>query len=97
MATLLHHLVCWIETAVMTVINLAIVGIAAAMQAIFNALPAFPSITTPTLIQTGYAWIAYWFPIDWFFTNLVVFIAFAVAWWLISIPLRTVRAIPGSE
>jgi archaellum biogenesis protein FlaJ (TadC family) len=89
--------VCWIETGVMTVFNLVIVGVAAALQGIFDALPSFPSVTAPTEIQQGYNWISTWFPLSWFFTNLVAFILFAIAWWLISIPLRWGKAMPGSE
>jgi hypothetical protein len=94
---IVDQFVCWIETGVMTVINLAIFGVAAAINAIFVALPSFPSVTAPTEIQQGYDWISTWFPLDWFFTNLVIFIAFAIAWWLISIPLRWGKAISGSE
>jgi hypothetical protein len=95
--SIVDHLICWIETAVMTVLNLAIVGIAAGIQAVFDVLPSFPALTVPSVIVTGYAFIAYWFPMDWFLTNLVVFIALAITWFLISIPLRATRAIRGSE
>jgi hypothetical protein len=94
---IVDQFVCWIETGVMTVINLVILGLADAIQAMFNVLPSFPAVTAPTEIQQGYDWISTWFPLDWFFTNLVVFIAFAIAWFLISIPLRWGKAVPGSE
>lgn len=101
MVTLLQKIVdlfvCWIETGVMTVLNLVIAAFAVFIQALFDVLPSFPSVTMPTLVQNGFAYISYWFPMSWFLTNLAIFIAFTLAWFVIAIPLRWGKATRGSE
>jgi hypothetical protein len=95
---LFHYLICYIETAIVVVFNLLIAACAlfiAAIVALCPTIPALPSM--PSQISDSLTFGEYWFPLDWFFTNLGVFFVLVLAWMVISIPLRYVKAVRGSQ
>jgi len=98
MNTLLKYLICYIETAIVTVINLLVEAVAALIAALVVVLPDFPTLPTmPSELSDSLAFGEYWFPLDWFFTELVVFVTLAITWFAISIALRWVKAIRGNQ
>ena len=88
--------VCWVETAVMTVVNLIIYGVGAAIAALIAAWPiAMPTMPDlPTGVTTALAWVK-WSPIP--VQAGIDFLVFSVgvwaAWLLIQIPLRWLKVI----
>lgn len=100
MITLLQKIVdlfvCWVETAVITVINLVVVALAALVSAVLALLPDMPDLPTrPAMITTGFEWVGYWFPIGYFLTVVTTVLVLYVAWLLVRIPLRWAKANPS--
>jgi hypothetical protein len=85
--------VCWIETGVMVVVNLIIVGIAAAMSGIFALLPDMPAaLVLPTDVTNSLAAADYYVPLTFIVTLIGTCFTLILAIWLIKIPMRWVRA-----
>jgi hypothetical protein len=94
---LIHYLVCYIETAIVTVVNLIIVAIAALIALIVAALPNMPTLpSVPSYVASGLAYVAYWLPLDWIATTVVLFFTLYLAWLVLAIPLRWAKAIRGT-
>lgn len=96
--TIIHNLVCWIETAGVFIANKCIFALGAFIQGLLAALPSFPSLPSmPSQIASSLQFGEYWFPLDWFFGELATFVTFALVWFLFSIALRWGKAIRGNQ
>ena len=93
--TIVDLFVCWVETAVVTVLNLVFVALGALVAAVVAAIPVdMPDLPTPpSEITTTAHWVAWFFPVH----QLVLVLAFVItawlAWQLVAIALRWAKAI----
>jgi len=95
---LVNNLVCYIETAAITVINAVIVAIAAFLDAILAILPPMPTAPTmPTIVANGISWVEYFIPLDWFLTESLILFALWMLWLVSAICLRWAKAIRGAQ
>jgi hypothetical protein len=90
---MVDQFVCWIQTGVMSVTNLTIVGLGAAVAAVFLLLPNMPAeMPLPSDVQAGLASADYYLPMT-FVVNLVGTAATLIlVIWMVRIPLRWVKA-----
>jgi len=96
--SILDNLVCWIETACIDVLNLLIVAVGALLSALYAILPDMPSLPAlPTQVTNGFAYVEYFFPLDWFFAEFTVFMALAFAWFLVAVPLRWAKGVRANQ
>jgi len=93
--SIVDHFVCWVQTAVVTVINDTINALAALVGVIVIALPDMPDLPSmPSWLVDGMGWVGYWFPISFLLTLLAVVITLRVVWMAVQIPLRWAKADP---
>lgn len=94
---LVDELICYIETGIILVVNLIIQGLADAVNGILSLLPNMPTLGSfPSWLVNGYDFVAYWFPVDFFFTLGISFVTFYLAWLIASILFRWAKIISGS-
>lgn len=92
---IVQYFVCWIETALVYVINLVLSGMAAAIGAIVALLPAMPSMPSlPSYFATGISWANYFFPVGYLLSTVTAVFGFWVLWIVVRIPLRWFKANP---
>lgn len=94
-----HHIAHYFEVAIIWCVNQIILSIAALANTALSALPnmpSFPSIV-PSQLATWYNYGAYWFPVGWLITNIVVFTAIWLTWLVVAVPLRWAKAVPGDD
>jgi energy-converting hydrogenase Eha subunit A len=97
--TIVDLFVCWVETGVMTVLNLVIAALGAAIAALALLMPTMPDFpTTPSwLSSTGptpvLGWIAWFFPVHQLVLMLAFFLSAWLLWFALSIVLRWAKAI----
>jgi len=91
---IVDQFVCWIETGVMTVLNLVIVALGAMVTALCAVLPSMPSLPDmPSQFTTAASYIAWFFPVGTLVDVLAFFIAAQLLWWGVSIGLRWAKVI----
>lgn len=94
--TLLDDFICFVETGIVLFANLVLSGIGTVIAAIVSILPAMPSLpAVPSWFNTGYNYVAYWFPVDWALGLGATMLSLWIAWLAIAIVLRWARAIGG--
>jgi hypothetical protein len=95
LSTIVHMFVCWVETAVVTVINLVVLALGALASALVSAdpidFPTFPGLGST--FGTAAGWVAWFFPVH----TAVLIVAFMftawLAWQVIALALRWAKAI----
>jgi hypothetical protein len=86
--------VCWVETAVMTVLNLVIAALGAAISALALLMPDMPTFpTTPEALSQAVGWIAWFFPVHQMVLLFAFFLSAWLLWFALSIVLRWAKAI----
>jgi hypothetical protein len=86
-------MVCWVETGVMLVVNLCIVGVAAAAAGVFALLPDMPAQPpVPSDVQAALASADYYLPLSFTLELVATSAALIATIWLVRIPLRWIRA-----
>lgn len=101
MIQLLQHIVnffvCWVETAIVTVLNLFIAGLAGIVGAAVAIMPSMPSVpSTPSWLATGADNVAYFFPVSFLVTTMGVVAAIWLVWIVVRIPLAWAKADPST-
>jgi hypothetical protein len=86
--------VCWVETAVMTVLNLVIAALGAAISALALLMPTMPDFpSTPGPLADVLGWIAWFFPVHQMVLMFAFFLSAWLLWFALSIILRWAKAI----
>jgi hypothetical protein len=92
--TIVNTMVCWIETAVVTVFNIlifAIGGLLAAFAAVMPSIPDAPSLPGP--MTTALGWISWVFPVSTLVDIVAFFTVVWVLWFALSIAMRWAKAV----
>jgi isoprenylcysteine carboxyl methyltransferase (ICMT) family protein YpbQ len=93
LSDLLNGIVCFIETAVITVLNLAIVALGALWEVLIGLLPNMPDHPTlPSFVVQGVRWANYVVDLPWIIGYMASFFALMAGLWAIMIPLRWLKA-----
>jgi hypothetical protein len=91
--------VCWVETAVMTVLNLVIAALGAAIAALAALMPTMPTFpATPAWLSSSgptpvLGWIAWFFPIHQMVLMFAFFLSAWLLWFALSIALKWAKAL----
>lgn len=92
--SVLDNIVCWIETALVDVLNAVIVALGATAGALFALLPNMPTLPAlPSTITNAFGYVEYFFPIDWFMGEIATFLLLAFTWWGLAIAFRWVKGV----
>jgi hypothetical protein len=97
LAQLVHNFICWVETAVIFVVNLILIALGAIVQAVVLILPPMPDLPgMPGPVQSVIAFASYIFPLSFIFSLLALCGEIWLAWLMLAIPLRWAKAIGGN-
>lgn len=87
LSQIVSQFICWVETALVFVLNGVILALAAIVGVVTGLMPDIPSAPSlPGPLTTALSWIAWFFPVG----TLIDVLAFLLAAWLIWIGVATV-------
>lgn len=93
--TIVSLFVCWVQTGVTLVVNAIVAALAALLTALVAAdpvnMPALPTLPAP--FTTALGWVAWVFPVGTAVDILAFLLTAWLAWQVIAILLRWVKAV----
>ena len=93
MDTLVTYFVCWVETAVVTVLNWVILALGSLWLAVVTLLPDMPAhATLPSFVVTAVGYMNYVLDVAWLVAWVGTFFGMVGAVFLVMIPLRWIKA-----
>lgn len=88
--------VCIILAGLVHALNFVLDALGALVEAAIGALPEMPELpAVPAIVEDGFAFGGYWFPLDWLVSTMTLIAGLWIAWLVIAIPLRWAKATDG--
>jgi hypothetical protein len=96
--SIVDHMTCWFMTGGVFVVDAILTAIGFLATAAIAVLPGMPVLPTmPSIINNGFVFGQYYFPVSYFFTLAISVGVLWLIWLVVAIPLRWGKVVPGED